>query len=74
MVAYLLAIPSFALFLAGWFSVSPFALIGGTRVLTQLFAYEVPFFLALLTPGRAGRQLADRRHRPASPGPAAPGG
>lgn len=49
-VAYLLAIPSFALFLAGWYSVSPFSLIGASRVLTQLFAYEVPFFLALLTP------------------------
>jgi NADH-quinone oxidoreductase subunit H len=49
-MAYLLAIPSFCLFLAGWFSVSPFSLIGATRVLTQLFAYEVPFFLALLTP------------------------
>jgi len=49
-VAYLLAIPSFTLFLAGWFSVSPFSLIGAARVLTQLFAYEVPFFLALLTP------------------------
>jgi NADH-quinone oxidoreductase subunit H len=48
--AYLLAIPSFALFLAGWFSASPFSLIGASRVLTQLFAYEVPFFLALLTP------------------------
>jgi NADH-quinone oxidoreductase subunit H len=48
--AYLLAIPSFALFLAGWFSSSPFSLIGASRVLTQLFAYEVPFFLALLTP------------------------
>jgi NADH-quinone oxidoreductase subunit H len=49
-VAYLLSLPSIALFLAGWFSVSPFSLIGATRVLTQLFAYEVPFFLALLTP------------------------
>jgi NADH-quinone oxidoreductase subunit H len=49
-MAYLLAIPSFTLFLAGWFSVSPYALIGASRVLTQLFAYEVPFFLALLTP------------------------
>jgi NADH-quinone oxidoreductase subunit H len=49
-VAYLLAIPSFCLFLAGWFSVSPYSLLGATRVLTQLFAYEVPFFLALLTP------------------------
>ncbi len=49
-VIYLLSIPSLALFLAGWFSVSPYSLIGATRVLTQLFAYEVPFFLALLTP------------------------
>ncbi|HTY63440.1 MAG TPA: complex I subunit 1 family protein [Acidobacteriota bacterium] len=49
-VLYLLSIPTLALFLAGWFSVSPFSLIGATRVLTQLFAYEVPFFLALLTP------------------------
>ena len=48
--AYLLAIPSFALFLAGWFSSSPFSLIGASRVLTQMFAYEIPFFLALLTP------------------------
>jgi NADH-quinone oxidoreductase subunit H len=47
---YLLSIPSLVLFLAGWFSVSPFSLIGATRVLTQLFAYEVPFFLALLSP------------------------
>ena len=49
-VLYMLSIPSLVLFLAGWFSVSPFSLIGATRVLTQLFAYEVPFFLALLTP------------------------
>lgn len=49
-VLYLLSIPSLILFLAGWFSVSPYSLIGATRVLTQLFAYEVPFFLALLTP------------------------
>lgn len=49
-MAYLLAIPTFALFLGGWYSSSPFSLVGATRVLTQLFAYEVPFFLALLTP------------------------
>ncbi len=49
-VLYLLSIPSLVLFLAGWFSVSPYSLLGATRVLTQLFAYEVPFFLALLTP------------------------
>ena len=49
-VLYLMSIPTLVLFLAGWYSVSPFSLIGATRVLTQLFAYEVPFFLALLTP------------------------
>ncbi len=49
-VLYLLTLPSFMLFLGGWFSESPFALIGATRVLTQVFAYEVPFFIALLTP------------------------
>ena len=49
-VLYLLSIPSLVLFLAGWFSVSPYSLMGATRVLTQLFAYEVPFFLAMLTP------------------------
>jgi NADH-quinone oxidoreductase subunit H len=49
-VLYLLSIPSLVLFLAGWFSVSPFSLVGATRVLTQLFAYEVPFFFAMLTP------------------------
>jgi NADH-quinone oxidoreductase subunit H len=49
-VLYLLSIPTLVLFLAGWYSVSPFSLIGATRVLTQMFAYEVPFFLALLTP------------------------
>ena len=62
-VLYLLSIPSLVLFLAGWFSVSPFSLIGATRVLTQLFAYEVPFFLALLTPGRGCRELADPEDR-----------
>ena len=49
-VLYLLSLPSLVLFLAGWFSVSPYSLLGATRVLTQLFAYEVPFFMALLTP------------------------
>jgi NADH-quinone oxidoreductase subunit H len=49
-VLYLLSLPSLMLFLSGWFSVSPYALLGATRVLTQVFAYEVPFFIALLTP------------------------
>ncbi len=49
-IAYLLSIPSLAYFLAGWASRSMFAALGGVRVLTLLFSYEVPLFLALLSP------------------------
>jgi NADH-quinone oxidoreductase subunit H len=49
-VAYLLTLPALLLFLAGWHSTNPFGIVGGFRVLTQLFGYEVPFFLAILTP------------------------
>ncbi|MDD5482406.1 MAG: NADH-quinone oxidoreductase subunit H [Kiritimatiellae bacterium] len=49
-VFYLLTIPSMALFLAGWGAVSLYSLIGAVRCLTQLFAYEVPFFMGILAP------------------------
>jgi len=49
-VIYLLTIPTLTFFLGGWFSTSLFATIGAVRTLTQLFAYEVPLFLALLSP------------------------
>ena len=49
-VAYLLTLPALLLFLAGWHSANPFATVGGFRVLTQLFGYEIPFFLAILSP------------------------
>jgi NADH-quinone oxidoreductase subunit H len=49
-VAYLLTLPALLLFLAGWHSTNPFSIVGGFRVLTQLFGYEVPFFLAILSP------------------------
>jgi NADH-quinone oxidoreductase subunit H len=49
-VLYLLAIPAPALFLLGWLSRNIFSTVGGIRAITQLFIYEVPFFLALLTP------------------------
>ncbi|MEI6309819.1 MAG: complex I subunit 1 family protein [bacterium] len=49
-VAYLLTIPTLVLSLAGWSSDSTYSILGGIRALTQLFAYEVPFFLALFTP------------------------
>ncbi len=52
-VIYLLTLPAFALFLGGWYSTNPFATIGATRTLTQLFGYEVPFFLACLGPAIA---------------------
>lgn len=49
-VLYLLTIPTICFFLGGWFSTSIFAAIGSIRTLTQLFAYEVPLFLAILAP------------------------
>ena len=49
-VLYFLSIPTLATFLAGWYSRSIYATIGATRVLTQMFAYEVPLFLGLLAP------------------------
>lgn len=48
--AYLLTIPTLTFFLGGWHSTSLFSTIGATRTLTQLFAYEVPMFMALLAP------------------------
>ena len=49
-VFYLLTIPTMALFLAGWSATSLYSTIGAVRCLTQLFAYEVPFFMGLLAP------------------------
>jgi NADH-quinone oxidoreductase subunit H len=49
-VLYLLSLPTLVLFLLGWLSRNIFSAIGGIRAVTQLFIYEVPFFLALLTP------------------------
>jgi NADH-quinone oxidoreductase subunit H len=39
--------------LAGWNMTSRFSLVGATRTLTQLCAYEAPFLLALLGPALA---------------------
>ncbi len=49
-VMYFLTIPTLGFFLAGWFSKSLYAEIGAIRAMTQLFAYEVPFYMALLGP------------------------
>jgi NADH-quinone oxidoreductase subunit H len=50
LVLYLLTLPTIVLFLMGWLSRNIFSAVGGVRAVTQLFIYEVPFFLALLTP------------------------
>jgi len=49
-VLYLLTIPTVSLFLAGWYSRGVYSTIGSVRTLTQMFAYEVPLFMALLAP------------------------
>ena len=49
-VVYLLTIPTLTFFLGGWSSSSPFASIGSVRVMTQLFAYEVPLLVSVLGP------------------------
>lgn len=50
LVLYLLTLPTLALLLLGWLSRNVYAAIGGIRAVTQLFIYEVPFFLALMMP------------------------
>src|SRR3990172_8424704 len=54
-VLYLLTLPTILIFLLGWLSRNVFAALGGGRggAATQLFIYEVPFFLALLAPALA---------------------
>ena len=49
-VLYLLTIPTMCEFLGGWYSRSVYSTIGSVRTLTQMFAYEVPLFMALLAP------------------------
>ena len=49
-VLYLLTIPTIVLFLLGWLSRNVYSTVGGVRAMTQMFIYEVPFFLALLAP------------------------
>ena len=49
-VIYLLTLPTLILFLMGWYSTNVFGTVGASRAVTQLFAYEVPFLLALLSP------------------------
>lgn len=49
-VLYLLTLPTLTFFLGGWYSKSLYSMLGAVRTLTQLFAYEVPLFMGILTP------------------------
>jgi len=49
MILYLLTLPTLAFFIGGWYSVSLYARIGSVRGVTQLFAYEVPLFMSILS-------------------------
>ena len=61
LVLYLFTLPTIALFLLGWLSRNIFSAMGGIRAVTQMFIYEVPFFLALLTPGTNGWNVVSFR-------------
>jgi NADH-quinone oxidoreductase subunit H len=50
---YLLSLLTMCTGLAGWNAASRFSIVGAQRTLTQLFAYEAPFLLALLGPALA---------------------
>lgn len=47
---YLLTLPTLTFFLGGWYSRSLYATLGAIRTITQLFAYEVPLFISVLSP------------------------
>jgi len=49
MALYLLTIPTLAFFIGGWYSTSLFARLGSVRCVIQLFAYEVPLFMSILS-------------------------
>src|SRR3972149_5900067 len=50
LVLYLLTLPTILMFLMGWTSGNLFAAVGSLRAVSQLFVYEVPFFLAAPPP------------------------
>jgi NADH-quinone oxidoreductase subunit H len=67
---YILTLPTLIIFLAAWSSTSYFSTIGASRVLTMIFGYEVPLFLAVLSPAilagswRLAEIAAFFQHRP----------
>jgi NADH-quinone oxidoreductase subunit H len=57
-VLYLLTIPTLTFFLGGWYARSVFSMIGAARSIIQLFAYEIPLFLAILAPAMMAGTLS----------------
>ena len=49
-VLFFLTIPTVALFLSGWYSASPFGIVGAVRTARQYLAYEIPLTLTLVAP------------------------
>jgi NADH-quinone oxidoreductase subunit H len=49
-VLYLLLIPTLMYFLGGWYSRSVYSTLGAVRSITQLFAYEIPLLIAVISP------------------------
>ncbi len=49
LVLYLLTVPTITFFLGGWYSRSIFSMAGAVRSIMQMFAYEIPLFLAILS-------------------------
>ena len=67
-VLYLLLIPTLTFFLGGWYSRSIFSTLGAVRSITQLFAYEIPLLIALLSPALLAEHLVDRGNGALLPG------
>jgi NADH-quinone oxidoreductase subunit H len=49
-VMFFLTLPTVAFFLAGWYSASPFGIIGAVRTASQFLAYEIPLTMAIAAP------------------------
>jgi len=48
-LVYVLTLPGLAAIIAGWSSANPYASIGAQREVVQLFSYELPLLLSVLT-------------------------
>ncbi len=61
LVLFLLSVPTIVLLILGWLSRNIFSAMGGIRAITQMFIYEVPFFLGTAGTCHDGRDLVSFR-------------